>query len=546
MPGSKQQPPRIRAPWSWLEVIGLLTAWAGITAITVHWLGQNHAPLSFDQSHHFLLSLGYRDILADPWRWPDLCSFAIYYPPLFHTSLAAMMLAGGVSLQYAPLINSFWLLMLMLPTWLLGREAFGRAAGMAGAVLLALIPASAGLAREVLMEVCLAAMVAWAVWALAHSQGLSNRRWLLLLGALAGLGMLAKWTFALYMLGPLAWCLCRGRRRGLAVDWRGVAWALVIGAAVCLPWYLHSPATLIKNMLINAGPVALREGDPAVFSLDGLLYYPLSLVNHQMFLPLAGLAVLGLLAGLIRRRERCALLAVWFLTGLVLITLLRNKDSRYLYPLLAPACLFAVGWAGMLGRRWLRIIALAAVLALAILHFGAVSYGWGSLARERVWWVGGKPLRLSGPKSVYARRPSPHDWQLPAILAATEGDWLRKSRPPRLGVVAALTYCNKVALESWAAAHGEAVCVVSAVEPTHWRPGREERDMVRDLMSLDYLVTKSGNLGLDPDYVRVQKAAQKALLPKARLVKEFPMPDGSRASLWRLANDPARPVPPCD
>lgn len=544
MSGSDQPLGRVPAPW--VELLVLLAAWAGITAITVHWLGQNHAPLSFDQSHHFLLSLGYREILADLLRWPDLCSFAIYYPPLFHTSLAAMMLIGGVSLTYAPLINSFWLLMLMLPTWLLGREAFGRAAGLAGAVLLALIPASAGLAREVLMEVCLAAMVAWAVWALARSQGLSSRRWLLLLGALAGLGMLAKWTFAMYLLGPLAWCLYWGHGRGLAVDWRGVAWALVIGAAVCLPWYLHSPATLIKNMLINAGPVALKEGDPAVFSPEGLLYYLLSLVNHQMFLPLAALVVVGLVAGLVWRRERTALLAVWFITGLVLITLLRNKDSRYLYPLLAPACLFAVGWAGMLGRRWLRLTALAAVLALAVLHFGAVSYGWGPLAPERVWWVGGKPLRVSGPKAVYARRPSPHDWQLTVILAAAEGDWSRKSRPPRLGVVAALTYFNKVALESWAAAHGNRVCVVSAVEPTHWHPGRVERDMLRDLMGLDYLVTKGGDLGLDPDYGRVQKAAQKALLPKARLVKEFPMPDGSRALLWRLANDPARPVPPCD
>jgi hypothetical protein len=492
------------------------------------------------------LSLGYRDILADPWRWPDLCSHAIYYPPLFHTSLAAMMLAGGVSLQYAPLINSFWLLMLMLPTWLLGREAFGRSAGLAGAVLLALIPASAGLAREVLMEVCLAAMVAWGAWALAQSRGFSRRRWLLLLGALAGLGMLAKWTFAMYLLGPLAWCLYTGRRQGLAVDWRGVAWALVIGAAVCLPWYLHSPATLIKNMMLNVGPVALREGDPAVFSLDGLLYYPLSLVNHQMFLPLAALAVLGLATGLIWRRKRTALLAAWFLTGLVFISLLRNKDSRYLYPLLAPACLLAVGWAGMLGRRWLRLAALAAVLALAVLHFGAVSYGWGLLAPERVWWVGGKPLRVSGPKAVYARRPSPHDWQMPAILGAVAGDWPRGSRPPRLGTVAAVTYFNKSAFQSWAAAHGERVCLVSAVEPTHWRPGRQERDMLRDLMDLDYLVTKTGSLGLDPDYPRVQQVAQKALLPTARLVREFVLPDGSRAGLWRLANDPARPVPPCD
>ncbi|MBU2518326.1 MAG: glycosyltransferase family 39 protein, partial [Proteobacteria bacterium] len=430
--------------------------------------------------------------------------------------------------------------------WLLGRAAFGRAAGVAGAVLVALIPASAGLAREVLMEVCLAAMVAWGVWALARSQGLSRRRWLLALGALAGLGMLAKWTYAMYMLGPVAWCLYSGRRRGLAVDWRGVAWSLVIGAAVSLPWYLHSPATLIKNMMINAGPVALREGDPPVFSLDGLLYYPLSLVNDQMFLPLAVLVAVGLAAGLIWRRKETALLAVWFLAGLVLISLLRNKDSRYLYPLLAPACLFAVGWAGMLGSRWLRLAALAAVVALGAAHFGAVSYGWGALAQERVWRVGAKPLRVSGERAVYARRPSPHHWQLPAILDAVAADWPRGSRPPRLGVVASLTYFNKPAFQSWAAAHAKGVCLVSTVEPTHWRPGREAQDIARDLAGLDYLVTKSGGLGLDPDYLRAQKVAQKALLPQARLVAVFSIPDRTEARLWRLLSDPARPAPPCD
>ncbi|BEQ13504.1 hypothetical protein FAK_05700 [Desulfoferula mesophila] len=524
----------------------MVAAWAGITAITAQWLGQNHAPLSFDQSHHFLLALGYRDILAHPGQWARLLSYAIYYPPLFHTSLAAMMLLGGVSLQYAPLINSFWLLMLMVPTWLLGRKAFGRAAGLAGALLVALIPASAGLAREVLMELCLAAMVAWTVWALERSQGLSRRRWLLALGALAGLGMLAKWTLVLYLLGPLAWCLVSGRRQGRVVDWPGVAWGLLIAGAVCLPWYLHSPATLIKNMLINAGPVALREGDPAVFSLAGLLYYPLSLVNHQMFLPLALLVAVGLATVLTRRREAGAMALVWFLSGLVLITLLRNKDSRYLYPLLAPACLLAVGWAGMLGRRWLRWAALAGVLALAALHFGAVSYAWGPLARERVWRVAGQPLRLSGPKAVYARPPSPADWQMAAILGAARADWSRPGRPPRLGVLASLTYFNKMALESWAAAHGGGVCVVSVVKPTHWRPGQVERDMIHGLLGPDYLVTKTGGLGLDPDFGRVLREARKAVLPQARLVAAFPLPDGSRAELWRLGNDPARVVPPCN
>lgn len=70
--------------------------------------------------------------------------------------------------------------------------------------------------------------------------------------------------------------------------------------------------------------------------------------------------------------------------------------------------------------------------------------------------------------------------------------------------------------------------------------------MIHGLLGPDYLVTKTGGLGLDPDFGRVLREARKAVLPQARLVAAFPLPDGSRAELWRLGNDPARVVPPCN
>ena len=152
LPGGSQLLPAKAVPHPFrtgagAELAVVLSAWVVLALLEFLWLSLDKRPLAWDQAHHFLLSLRYLEALGSPLTWPDIFSVAIKYPYLFHLGLAKLFWFTGVSLRFAAGVNLFWLLVLMLALWLLGRRAFGGWAGVWAAVLCAAAPASVGLDR---------------------------------------------------------------------------------------------------------------------------------------------------------------------------------------------------------------------------------------------------------------------------------------------------------------------------------------------------------------------------------------------------------------
>lgn len=542
LPGGAQLLPAKGAPnphWTGIktELFIVLLAWALLALLQLLWLSLDKRPLAWDQAHHFLLSLRYLDALQSPLTWPDIFSVAIKYPYLFHLGLAKVFWLFGVSLRFAAAVNLFWLLVLMLALWLLGRRAFGGWAGVWAAILCAAAPASAGLGRQVLLEPCLAATVAWTVLALFESQGFSRRGWVLALGALAGWGLLAKWTYPLYVAAPLLLAWWRAKKLGdTEVDKRGLLWALLICLALALPWYLHSPVTLFKILFGDAWAYGAVHGYPPVFSLSGLAAYPLLLINDQLFLPLALLALAGLVWTLIYHRKDAALILAWFLGGLLLISLMRNKDTRFLYPLLPALILCLGGWLNALKPWWLRIGAVSLSLLLAAGALAGTGFGLGPLAQKRELPLGSINLTISTPKSMYLRPPDSRDWSVPAIVG-----YLAKaktgSEPVRLGLLVSLPQFNKSAFNAQARADGLPVRFVSVLEPSRWQPGQGAAGFWWDVGGVDYLLLKTGDLGVEPLYYQARDmiaAGDPKGNYKLELAKEWDLPDGSQARLMRV------------
>jgi len=512
----------------------VLLAWFALSFAHAYWLKLNLQPLPYDQAHHFMLALSYQPLLANPGNWFDVLSLAIYYPPLFHCSMAGLLFIQGQGLQMAPLINLAWLLLLMLSVWLIGRHSVGGWAGVAAAVLLALLPISAGFVREVLLEVCLAAMVAWSVYVLIRCDYLSKFRWTLALGACAGWGMLAKWSFALYFCPLFIWACWKGRTKRIMLDLKGLGGAVLIFLLITLPWYLHAPETLVRNMIGNISKRAVQEGDPSVFSLGSLLFYPASLVNDQIFLPLALLLGIGLIWGLTKARTRTMSLLIWFFGGLAILILLRNKDARYLYPLLPAACLLAMGWLFSIKRPFLRGAAVSSVLTLATAYFISTSYGIGPLAAETCWRYGGMRIKICGADNQYCRPPLRSDWKVPAIMNAVIRDWQGKDCPPKVGIMASRYFFHKSAFMATARYMNLPVRLESSIEPQNWPSANPESGLRNDLARLDYLVTKTGDLGQERDYKDAVAILERRGLEPGLKVAEFALPDGSQAVLWRL------------
>jgi hypothetical protein len=113
------------------------------------------------------------------------------------------------------------------------------------------------MARLYYTEMHLTAVVTASLLALALSRALHSRRWTLAWGALAGLGLLVKWTYPMYLALPLLWVSWQSgalqaalkkappqRHRGaeqhkawLGVDWRRLVLAVVVGCGAALLWF---------------------------------------------------------------------------------------------------------------------------------------------------------------------------------------------------------------------------------------------------------------------------------------------------------------------
>ena len=120
----------------------------------------------------------------------------------------------------------------------LGRRLADAETGVWAAFLFATAPFVVFSLTNFQLDLPLAAMVAFAVYALVRSESFGNARWSLALGAVFGFGMLTKPPFAIYAAPPVLWglwCALRSPDRRRRLGW--AAAALAIGALLALPWY---------------------------------------------------------------------------------------------------------------------------------------------------------------------------------------------------------------------------------------------------------------------------------------------------------------------
>src|SRR5262249_33872752 len=114
----------------------------------------------------------------------------------------------------------------------------GAEAGLAAAFFFASAPFAVFCLTVYQLDLPLAAMVAIALYTLARSEAFARAGWCAALGVFVGLGMLTKPTFATYV-GPAmawaAWSAWRASDRSRRLRW--LALALVIAAAMAMPWY---------------------------------------------------------------------------------------------------------------------------------------------------------------------------------------------------------------------------------------------------------------------------------------------------------------------
>ncbi len=157
-------------------------------------------------------------------------------PPLYTWLQSAVFALTGVSIFSLALLKNALLFGTYSLTYFAARMATGRhQAGVAAALLLFFIPQIVWESQRDLTHSVLASTLAVATFlALLRAQRNRGLPAYLALGAVIGLGALAKYNFALWAAGLLVAALTMAEFRGAILNWRAIP-ALLLAAAIVAP-----------------------------------------------------------------------------------------------------------------------------------------------------------------------------------------------------------------------------------------------------------------------------------------------------------------------
>jgi hypothetical protein len=337
-----------------------------------------------DAGFHILTALEFHDAIASGhWTAPFTADLTIanVYPPLTPLLGALGLFVGGRSVA-APILtqNLLYVPLIAISCYRIAQRAYSPLAGCLAVAFALGAPLIAEQFHVFMLDAPLTALVAGTVWLVIESERFERLPIAAAAGVVAGVGLMSKQTFPVYVAGFILVVLCQG---GAWRNIRGVGVFLVAAVLVAAPWYLGHAADF-RVALQDAGhesnvPLLAR---PALLSASNLGWYFWALANGVLFTPLLTFSVIGIAmttVAVVRNRSRPSL-TLDLLGGLALtyvaITIMPHKDVRYAMPLLVFLAVLGTGWITWLGRRWRTAAIVALALAIAASTMGA-TFGIG-------------------------------------------------------------------------------------------------------------------------------------------------------------------------
>ena len=349
----------------------LLLIWSLATIADRAWLAADQAIPAWDQADYLNSAVDHGRALGflpgGEWSgWRELLLLSPKIPPLASLVHGAVMAVAGEQPDQASWALALWhgLLLLVLDCW--ARQLHSARLALVALLLAAIAPALIVLRINFTLDLALTASTTTALWQLWCWQrpAPDGGRWgqaFLVTGSLAA-ALLVKQSALLVLFLPSLWAVITGLRQGHRR--RQILMGLAVVMALVLPWLHQNWITTIGGTRRAVIDSAIAEGDPPVFSLASLAWYP-----PLWWQQLGGLPCLGAMAGLVlslhdqpRSWQRPCIPKGWgWVLGCsvgswLLVTLSPNKDDRYIAPVLPLLILWlSLGWLALFSalQRWL-------------------------------------------------------------------------------------------------------------------------------------------------------------------------------------------------
>lgn len=378
--------------WEW-AVLGLIV----VASFALRWYRIDDALVGYHVTNEgFYTALG-RDYLTQSTFAPFFQPIDQNNPPLYAFVLRLVFGAVGASLAAARAVSVLASTATIVAIFLLGRDLYGKTAGLVAATVFGLAPGSVLVGANAQTEGLMILLRVSAVLAYYRAVRDHEPRLALLSGALLGLATLAKLPAVVVLPGLAIWETWGSRGLGWVRRKRVSVFAMAYGA-ITVPWFLAQTLTSREWVSSQARLVGILEL-PTLETLQiwfgSELFW---LVSPVVFIAF-GFAVVLLIA----RRTTSDILVLALLGVNFAFYLLYSYHTYYLLPAV-PMLAISVGalaqWLGF--ERPRRAVALVTVLALLLSVSAAVIVGgkkWGGWyahdVRDLVVQSGYAPERIA-------------------------------------------------------------------------------------------------------------------------------------------------------
>ena len=407
-------------PW-----IGLLLVLAAHVAVNVAWVAQEEAFRDYDPAAHVELqhhaavavdTLGFDGALAllrseTAQLWPSAGN-------LVWTALTAPL---GHDLASLRLANLFYLAVMLLAVFAVGRRLHSPAAGLLAAALLSLYPGIYCESRQFGMDFPSAALAALGLWLMLRTEGFRRPGASLLFGVVSGFSLLVcprtAFCYPLPALVGLTAALIHASREPRPWAARTlIAINMLVGAAAAalvssVWWYGHAGALvrLFTRHQTGQGQIGAHPEEVTLAFYGHFLPWLVS----PMLLAVAAVAAAGWWVSMRDRRPagvgRPDRVATWMVAAMSLghmavLATMAVRQERYALPMLPGlAVLTAVGLCLIPHRRPRRALVSMALgvgalvwLVDSVGPWGPVHHGWPGTAHVTARFFNGSPPEQPG------------------------------------------------------------------------------------------------------------------------------------------------------
>ncbi len=536
------------------------------------WILVDIRPPSYDQGLHLFRTFNYWEAMSSGSKdwWQDVLNVEPFYPPFYHLSLIPFSLVFGFTLDTGVIGNSFYMVVLILSTYGIGRIIFSKNVGLFASFLVSCYPLIVTMSREYIISVMLTSVTALSYYLFLKSENFENGKYSFLFSIIYASGLMVKWTFFIYTF-PAVLAGLWGRKlsfrdRTLQLTfYLGMICALIIipffiyilGAyrwvplilelililslikffpfssitaqkiinlvsltcisiLICFPWYAHNLINILIGMSKFAFPSSVLKGAMA-WNIPIQGFY-IEVIGRQMGYPLMSVTAIAFLFYIFKKEQFNWTLFAWAIFPIIVFTFVNNKGARYTMPTLPAMAL-------------ITSVILATIKSSALRKFLLSITGGTAFATFLYSGFFSPPDFF--PYLGKSNHPITTQWPINSIL-----DDIVEEGSPRDGkhlsvrTLANYAYFQRGAFRDFAAFR-ELPISMKGVK-------RNVGEMT------NFFITKSGDFsGQSSNAIQHRNRLLKdpALTKTFKLFRSYPLPDGTKGLIYKFDMEPALDLP---